>query len=288
MTYNKLEFEEKILTTTLFNLDREKEYSAYKKEALKLIENLYCYLVALNSKNEEYGYEITLLAQRCIKSFDTDKGEFLHYFMRSWKMEQNHIYATENENNTYRGISFTEEKRRNLRKLKKLLKIEDHNISNNVLQKLSEAMDIPVCEVNELLQLAQTCVVSTMVQNDADEEILIIDQYTESNSVEDELKDLLDIEEAFSRIEMSFAELQKRQKPILADLLSITFCETIVKHKFEYANYSFVNAEIVEDFIKNNKLPTQNWVAEKYNRNKASISRTLNEFIEKIKKEVNE
>ncbi len=288
MTYNKLEFEEKILNTTLFNLDREKEYSAYKKEALKMVENLYCYLVALNSKNEQYGYEITILAQRCIKSFDADKGEFLHYFIRSWKNEQKNIYADESENNTYRGIGITEEKRRNLRKLKKLLKIEDNNISNDVLKKLSEIMDISICEVNELLKLEQIQVVSSIVQTNGDEEIAIIDQYTDDNSIEDELKDFFDIEEAFSKIEKIFIELQERQKPILSDLLTITFCESITTHKINYLSYSFVNKEIIKRFVKNNELPNQNWVATKYKRNKASVSRTLNEFIEKIKKEVKE
>ena len=56
MHYDKLMYEALIQESPLFSLDKETEYSAYKRESYKMIEYLYCYLMAVNQKDyEPYG-----------------------------------------------------------------------------------------------------------------------------------------------------------------------------------------------------------------------------------------
>ena len=81
MQYEKQKYEQLIMDSQLFTLDREQEYAAYKKESIKMTENLYCYLMAVNrEKYEGYSCEIMEVAARCINNFDEGKGVFLHYF----------------------------------------------------------------------------------------------------------------------------------------------------------------------------------------------------------------
>lgn len=81
MRYEKEKYERLIAESPLFKLDKGTQYTAFRREAYKMVEYLYCYLLAINEqKNEPYGCEITEVATRCINNFSSDKGDFLHYF----------------------------------------------------------------------------------------------------------------------------------------------------------------------------------------------------------------
>ena len=81
MVYDKKIFEQRIEESPLFSLDKQTEYVAFKKEFYRMLEYLYCYLMATNEKEyEPYGCEITEVATRCINNFDATRGLFLHYF----------------------------------------------------------------------------------------------------------------------------------------------------------------------------------------------------------------
>ena len=89
MKYDKAYYEKLITQSPVFTLDKEIEVSAYRREALKLVEYLYCYLLGINqSKYEPFGYEITVVAKRCIQNFSPAFGDFLHYFNAAWKKER--------------------------------------------------------------------------------------------------------------------------------------------------------------------------------------------------------
>ena len=77
MKYNKGHYEKLIDETPLFGLDKETQPSLYSREAMKLVEALYCYLMAVNEKAyEPYGMEIVDTAKRCIKNYDSATGRF--------------------------------------------------------------------------------------------------------------------------------------------------------------------------------------------------------------------
>ena len=67
MAKDKTEYEKLIRSSTLFTLDRDTQSTAFRREALKMHENLYLYLMSINSeKYAEFGLEIIETANRCI------------------------------------------------------------------------------------------------------------------------------------------------------------------------------------------------------------------------------
>ena len=71
MGKSRVEYENLIRNSILFSLDRNTQATAYKREALKLVEYLYLYLVSINAdKYTEFGLEITETANRCIKKLE--------------------------------------------------------------------------------------------------------------------------------------------------------------------------------------------------------------------------
>lgn len=84
MVGDKEKYEKLISETQLFSIDRDKQSVLYRKESLKLVEYLYCYLLAINKeKYEPYGCEIVDVATRCINGYD-NSGDFIHYFNAAW------------------------------------------------------------------------------------------------------------------------------------------------------------------------------------------------------------
>lgn len=50
VSFEKDKYERLIDSSSLFSLDKEKERTAYKREALKMVEHLYCYLMSVNKE----------------------------------------------------------------------------------------------------------------------------------------------------------------------------------------------------------------------------------------------
>ena len=75
MYYDKGKYESLIMNSPLFDIDKEQETTAYKRESYKMAEYLYCYLLAINERDyEPYGSEIMDVATRCINNFDSSKA----------------------------------------------------------------------------------------------------------------------------------------------------------------------------------------------------------------------
>lgn len=92
-----------------------------------------------------------------------------------------------------------------------------------------------------------------------------------------------DKEELLDKIEKTFNSLQKRQKPIVSDIMTTKLwldLEEIEK------KYSFISKDAIEEWKKSGVLPTQREIAGKYERNEASVSRTVKDFQKKLKKEL--
>lgn len=70
MHYDKGKYRSLITDSPLFDIDKEQETVAYKRESYKMVEYLYCYLLAINEHAyEPYGSEIVKVATRCINNF---------------------------------------------------------------------------------------------------------------------------------------------------------------------------------------------------------------------------
>ena len=142
MYYDKGKYESLIMNSPLFGIDKEQETTAYKRESYKMVEYLYCYLLAINERDyEPYGSEIMDVATRCINNFDSSKGVFLYYFNSAWKQEYSHIMGEKISDERFHGIRITEEEKRNIRKYLKLAEKMDSCVSRSELfERISESL----------------------------------------------------------------------------------------------------------------------------------------------------
>lgn len=286
MNYSIDEIENDILKSPLFSLDRETQYTSYKKESLKMVGYLYSYLMARNKKEYEgYGLEITEVSKRCIKNFDGEKGEFLHYFNRAWKMEFLRISMKASEEKKYRGVHISENDRRNLRKIIKLLNARCVEIdSPDVIEILAENTSFDKEEIKAMIDLYKIEVKSNCEKNNEGEEYQLIELLKTTESTEEKLIYGEELTESLNYMERVYFSLQERQRKIFSDVFTAKICECIVGEKIYYDKYEFINREMVDEYIKNNYIPSQRQIAQLHGRDEASLSRTVKEFIKKLDK----
>ena len=119
---NREKYEQLILASPLFSLDKESERNAYQREARKMVGYLYSYLLEINENRYiDYGLEITETANRCIENFDATSGDFLHYFNAAMAKEYRRASAKRNMQEVRSGLHVSEEDDKNIRKMLKRL-----------------------------------------------------------------------------------------------------------------------------------------------------------------------
>lgn len=288
MKYDREKYEKLISQSPVFSLDREQDVSAYRREVLKLVEYIYCYLLGVNqSKYEPYGYEITVVAKRCIQNYSSSRGNFLHYFNAAWKKEFSHIYTEQVHDEKFRGIHISEEDKRNIRRYKKYLQTAGEYKSNEMTYgQIADALHLPVDAVKSVVEMADIDVCSPYYQNSDGEEFDVLDQMSDGISIERELEGQESAEEILSKLNQAFGALQARQQPILSDLLTSRLLPAMEEVNVDVCKFGFINKEIYAKYQAGEALPSQREIAEKYGRNEASISRTLKEFIQKVKERI--
>ena len=288
MKFDKAEYEKLIDASPLFLLDRNKEYNAYRREALKMVEYLYCYLMAINSdKYEPYGVEIVETAKRCINNYKPESGRFLNYFCAAWKQEYSHICGNEIIDNKFQGMKLSEQDKRNIKKYMRILsRKEEYKDDDTKYKKIAELMGITVDEVIWIAGAAEIKVIGSVTSNSEGEEISLIDNKADDFIMEDYFDNLATMVETLDKIELVFNGLQDRQKAIVSDMITIKIGLDICEIEKISKNYSFLSKEVTKIIKDTGKIPTQRDIAEKYCKNEASISRTIKEFINKLRKEV--
>ena len=285
MYYDKKIYEGLIQSSPLFSLDKETENTAYKREAYTLVEYLYCYLLSIDEgKYEPYGSEIMEVATRCINNFESSKGVFLHYFNAAWKQEYSHICGDRISEVKLHGMRITEEDKRNIRKYIMLTEaLETSASKQEIYLKISEAMDLPVDKVQLIAQMTDICVASDSKKNADGEVINVWEQVPDGTSFEKQLEAANSAEDLFSKIEKAFSSLQDRQKPIVSDMITIRIWSELLDHQSTKKNYTFISDDVVQECFSSGTVPTQRNIAQKYGRDEASISRTVKEFLKKLK-----
>ena len=283
MNYDKKSYEERITKSPLFSLDRETSFTAYKRESYKMVEYLYCYLMAVNEREyEPYGCEIMEVATRCISNYDFSKGVFLHYFNAAWRQEYSHILGKNAYDQQLRGIKISEEERRGICKYIKLAERLGSSCSGNELyQKIAEAMGIPEQKVRLLAELSELRIVAATSYNDDDEEIDLWEQVSDGTSIEEQMVMADSVSDLLDLIEQAFCGLQARQKPMVSDMITAKIMPVLTKDSVNH-RYTFISNEVINVFDARGSCPTQREIAEKYGRNEASISRTLKDFTTKL------
>ena len=225
---NREKYEQLILASPLFSLDRERDRTAYQREARKMVEYLYLYLMEINEERYvEYGLEITETANRCIENYDPQNGDFLHYFNAAMKKEYTRESAKRRMQEVRGGMHVSDEDDRNIRKMLKLL--ESRGItepSPEQIATIAESLEITVEKVNEALRInRETVALSDTTQNDDGEEISLFDTLASDENIEQEFISADNCRVLLESIQTAYDACQERQKPILSAMLTAKIAE---------------------------------------------------------------
>ena len=285
MRNDKIKYEELIGSPILFELDKEKQSSRYRKESLRMVEYLYCYLIATNEeKNEPYGCEIVDVATRCINGFD-GSGNFLHYFNAAWKNEFSHICGEEIISKKFHGMKITEQDKRNIKKYMRFLSRNSQFCTEEEkFEKIADLMNLSIEEVRNVAESSETQVIGEYTHNADGEEISTIEQMTSDFSIENYFDNLASMVEVLDSIENVYLDLQERQKPIVSDMLTCKIGLDIYEIEKISKYFTFISEEVGTIIKQTGKVPSQREIAEKYGKNEASISRTIKDFLIKVRK----
>ena len=283
MGYNKADYERLITESKLFSLNKETESVAFRKESYKMVEYLYCYLLAQNEKKyEPFGCEITEVAVRCINNYDETKGVFLHYFNAAWKLEYSHLCGNQAVDDRLHGVKITESEKRAIKKYLRYEASLGKDLSRRELcEAIAEILDQPIEVVAEIAELVEYRMVDNEIMDDDGGRTSLFDQLSDGHLVEENLLTSARVEEILTVVETAFLSLQQRQMPIISDMMTIRLASTIVETGVDTSSYSFISKEVLSQYSKD-ELPSQRTIAEKYGKNEASISRTVKEFIKKL------
>ena len=280
---NKEKYAGLISRSPLFSLDKEKDANAYAREAFKMVEYLYCYLMTTNRERyEEYALEITQTANRCINNYRPECGDFLVYFLSAMKLEYRRAYAKDAARQMRGGMHVADEDERNLQKLCRYMQskgIEQPDAKQ--LQVMTAVLGMSEERISDLLALKrETVVVSEYTSNDDGEEISLFDTIASDDGI-DTVDDMDAANELLLRIDAQYRQLQERSKPVVAAILTLRVCKVIANCGLNVQEYSFIDGDIIKEYIMTGNLPTQREIADKLGKNEASISRTVNEFLKK-------
>lgn len=290
MSFEKDEYEKLIDSSLLFSLDKEKERTAYRREVLKMVEYLYCYLMAANkSKYEPYGVEIVDTAKRCIENYNSDEGRFLNYFSSAWKQTYGHIVGKELVRETFKGIHFTEDEERNFKKYMRLAQTMGINIESSEFdERVANAMGISVSEVDDLRNMINLKPTSGNYVNEEGEEYSLIDLIDRGEYTEEGIIQYESAREFLNLIELTYNQLQERQKPMIAMLIT-TKIAMLVSEDGRLVEFvkkkSFYDENIFKESLKRGEQIQAKEIAEKFGVVEASTSRSWKIFKEKIRTE---
>ena len=199
-------YENEILNTRLFDLDREQQYVAYRSEMMKLTENLYKYVVSSNpTEYREYGCEIFEVITDCIKAFDKNKGRFINYFNRSWANRKKKIFIEKEDEEKYHTLEISDETKRTVRKIVKYAQIEGIDLNDrNTIKKISYVLDLPEKKVDECIKITQINVTTDMSSSSEGESFSVFDFIEANVNVEEQVSEIEQIESILYKIDNKF------------------------------------------------------------------------------------
>lgn len=288
MSFEKDEYEKLIDSSLLFSLDKEKERTAYRREVLKMVENLYCYLMTVNkSKYEPYGVEIVDTAKRCIENYNADTGRFLNYFTSAWKQTYGHIVGKELVRETFKGVHFTEDEERNFRKYMRLaqnLGIDTN--SSKFDERVAEAMGISISDLDALRKMINCRPTSGSRTDEEGEEYSIIEQLDSGKYADSGVMQFEAAKEFVDLIELTFNQLQERQKPMLAMLITTKIALLAIENE-KLLNIlkqkTFFDEGIFNETLNHGVQIQAKDIADRFGVKEASASRSWKRFKDNLK-----
>ncbi|MGE9892644.1 hypothetical protein ACQRDF_10170 [Lachnospiraceae bacterium SGI.054] len=288
MNKSRIDYENLIRNSILFSLDRKNQATAFRREALKMVEYLYLYLNSINSERyKEFGLEITETANRCIKNYRPEAGDFLNYFNAAIAKEYRKAIAKKQLAENHGGVHIPEDDLRIIRKYIKFAETKGaYGFDDATVDAIVAATGITKEKIIECITLYQNSYVTS-------------DAYTTDEGLEGSLFDLiptnqneetgiLEIEDArnfLEHINEIFKTRQKRQKPLLSMLLTSKMALRLSEDDklLEFCrNMEFFDEEIYSTSCSRGTPVTAREIASKFRVSEQSVSRSYKMFISLI------
>ncbi len=285
MGYDKDKYERLIQSSSLFSIDQEKENAAFKREARKMIEYLYCYLLSINeTKYEPFGAEIVDVSTRCIKNYSSDKGEFLHYFNKAWKIEYGHIQGRQAMEDTFGGLHFTEEEERTFRKYMKFAKSVGSKVdTERFIKTVASMMDVSDEKVQAMMQMEQSKAQAAQGYNADGESFNLFEDMIGSGGTESDILDREAVRILLSNIEEVFDGIQNRQKKLMSMIITSKIAFQVPKDCLEnLKRKAYFDPEIYKQCILKGDSISVKEISERLGVQEASSSRSWKGFKEKL------
>lgn len=285
MNKSRIDYENLIRNSILFSLDREKQAIAYKREALKMVENLYLYLTSINAeKYSEFGLEITQTANRCIKNYTSEAGDFLNYFNSAISKEYRKAYAIQHQAEQHGGVHIPEQDQRVIRKFIKLAESQgNYDFDDKIISCIADATGIKDTQVKEyVLAYQNSFVMNDTYVNDDGEEGSLFDFIASSDSADNKILEIESSKELLSKIDIIFKSRQERQKPLLSKLLTSKIALQLLdsENLLVFAKeLTFFDEDVYAQTLKEGVPPTAKEIGVSLGLSEQSVSRTYKVFV---------
>ena len=266
---------------------------------------------AFHARNDKsHSVEVVNSVNSCLKSYSAEKNEgipFSKYLFSAIKRKIGSEMEKETLSDKNAGMKFSDDAGRKIRKIRQFDRdclqfgIADERKRN---AKIANALGMTAEEVERLKHFEQMNLVPLETRNADDEKFSIIEtkEISEKCNVNAgaEARLLAEIDAAgikreIAKIGVAFDKKQERAKPYLAALLmrqlleELSNVKTLSVKEIEslMENISFCDSDLLKEFSENAgnaewKMPAQQEVARRFNRDKTDASRTMREFLGKL------
>ena len=282
------ELARKINTSQIFALEKESYLTQYQTAKYELIENIYLYLQSLSGHYNDMGLEIVETVNQCLKSFDSDKGEFLNYFMSAIKRCYSKASAENIEACKRGGIHLSKSEQYFIVKLNCLARYLHCTTSeNSFVQRASQILSISENEIQKILLLNHNAA-TTDSSADNEDTIGILNSLPAKDNVELEIMNLDTISTFLDCVEQRFQNSQRRQQLIISPLLSAKILATypeVIEHI--NSSHTFFDRQILHTYLVKGYVPTARDISRTLGKTEASTSRSLKSFLREVRKLMN-
>ena len=284
----KEQYESEINGSILFTIDREKNSVLWTTEARKLLAVIceyYKTFVLSERVFSESGLEIVECCNECFKYFKETDGIFLHYLNASLKKKLYIKSAKEQIDAQRHGIKISKSDDQRIRKLIKFVESKGDDINDSKTQeKMAKYLGVSLQKITMYIEMSSISVSSDIITDNDGEENSIFDLFSDKSSVANETEEKEELLDTLRLIDEEFKNCQERQKSILSSLLTIKMLPDLPGYVLNnHSKYSFINITMLESFLSGEELPSAKQIACAHGVSEQSASRTLSNFIKKIK-----
>ena len=264
-----------------------------EKLKLALTNKLYVYEDQFyrNSGIDSIAMPFVNALKYCLNSYDSSKQDFLHYFNFSLAREIKKERAKENEQKFRGGIKIDSGTQEMIHLLIKFAKSRNADIYDISFQEqAAKYLNKSIQEIQELIDINDNAkTINTEISNEEGDSISILDMQESGDlSPDEKYEQNATIVEYFEMFEKAFNSLQDRAQTnqIISILLTSKILDTIGMEDIvisEIVKKSFCSKQVLKLYIDKGEVITARQLARVLGIHEASISRTFNNFIKKVK-----